>query len=121
MKPTFKQLMKLWMILWVNARIGTEYRQVSVGFERAVKKAKKPYLVRLTDEEFMKVDQVAQCLKHFNSQAYEVFMHHYATGADTKARSRFVKVKNISKTTYFKELAVAEGFMRGGLTTAGVI
>ena len=121
MKPTFKQLIKLWIILWVNARIGTEYRKVSAGFETATKRHKKPYLVTITDDEFTKVDQIAQCLKHFDLLSYEVFMHHYSMGGNAKARNRFIKSKNMSATTYFKTLAVAEGFMRGGLVTANVI
>lgn len=117
---TFKGVMKSWIRIWGNARIGTEYPSKSVYIIEELKASKYNPLA-LTEDECVKIEKCMLELRDFDRFIYEIFKFHFYRKKTRQEITDYRNAKKIGKKKYYSKLAKAESFLSEKLKNISIL
>ncbi len=115
MTVNIKQILKLYG-RWGNGRLGTEYRSTALGINGA-EPATDYAVLELREQSALLVEKVVLSLREVNFRHFEMIVLQYVDRID---ESVMLDYFNMSKTTFYRELAKAEAYILGGIVNSPV-
>ncbi|MGQ0285840.1 antiterminator Q family protein [Pasteurellaceae bacterium 22721_9_1] len=109
------------LIAWgrfANSRIGTEYPYIAAGMRMAIEHDCSHHIFSLTDDTCILIGEQILRLREKSDLRYEIIMAKYAYRLPDEDIWR---VLNMSKTSYFKELAKAKSYVEGAIEGAEIM
>lgn len=108
------------LIAWgrfANSRIGTEYPCIAAGMKLAVMPLSRYSMFNLTDEACFSNWGADLKIEEKQDLRYEILMARYALRIEDVD---ICKILNISRATYFNELAKAKSYIEGAIDSAKI-